>query len=661
MKTLHVIISNKVATYLQRDGYIVCGNADNQIEFTFDKEWDAYERKTARFIWGGKPVDVEFSGNVCPVPIVANTEQLKVGVYVENLSTTTSAVIPCRLSVLCDSKTEAEGKVVIPDGTPVLGEATITENGEHYPGDGYDGFYKVTVKVAEGGEIPEGYIKPTGTKVITENGPHNVAEFASVEVNVPTGSGEDIPEFTEVEGFDVFLDEADEGTITVAYSAPQDVKLPAPSAGVAARLASVDDDNFIPSNIKKGVSIFGMTGNYEGEGSATPTQEKSVTITENGTTEVLPDAGFALSKVTINANVKQNYCLVRFYNDDRTTLLYEVLVPYGSSAVYAGDAPVSSLGADYTFAGFEPSTANVTADMDCYAVYDEPVAPEVGSLDSTSWADISAISAEGTAANYFAVGDTKSLALNGKVGTVTINETYYCYILGFDHNSAIEGNGIHFGTFKTADGIDIALTDSVYDADAYTTGNKFFNANHWGNSNRGGWAGCDMRYDILGSTDVQPSGYGASAGDNRVGYDATATCTTNPVANTLMAALPADLRAVMKPITKYTDGKGNSQGDVPANVIATIDYLPLLAEFEIFGVQKYANKYEQEKQQQYAYYAAGNSKIKYRSLETTKTCQWWQRSCYPGGANAFCYVFSNGTADVRAVTRPQGIAPLFMV
>ena len=36
---------------------------------------------------------------------------------------------------------------------------------------------------------------------------------------------------------------------------------------------------------------------------ATPTQEKSVTITENGTTEVTPDSGKNLSKVTITTNV----------------------------------------------------------------------------------------------------------------------------------------------------------------------------------------------------------------------------------------------------------------------------------------------------------------------------------------------------------------------
>ncbi len=64
---------------------------------------------------------------------------------------------------------------------PVLQEKTATENGEVAPDDGYDGLSKVTVNVP----IPDGYIKPSGTKSITANGTHDVTNYASVSVNVP--------------------------------------------------------------------------------------------------------------------------------------------------------------------------------------------------------------------------------------------------------------------------------------------------------------------------------------------------------------------------------------------------------------------------------------------------------------------------------------------
>lgn len=41
-----------------------------------------------------------------------------------------------------------------------------------------------------------------------------------------------------------------------------------------------------------------------GGGESTPTQEKTIEITENGTVEVVPDEGYALSKVTANVNVE---------------------------------------------------------------------------------------------------------------------------------------------------------------------------------------------------------------------------------------------------------------------------------------------------------------------------------------------------------------------
>lgn len=106
MRDLHVIVSNKVATYLSRDGNIVCGNSDYQIVFAFDSEWDAYEDKIARFIWNNEYQDVPFTGDTVTVPTLSNAKQVSVGVYAGDLCTTTPAVIECQLSILCGTTTE---------------------------------------------------------------------------------------------------------------------------------------------------------------------------------------------------------------------------------------------------------------------------------------------------------------------------------------------------------------------------------------------------------------------------------------------------------------------------------------------------------------------------------------------------------------------------
>jgi len=286
-------------------------------------------------------------------------------------------------------------------------------------------------------------------------------------------------------------------------------------------------------------------------------------------------------------------------------------------------------------------------------------------LNNNSWADIHSVSANG--ANYWSVGDRKSVTINGTVGTLAVNATYWVYILGFNHNEAKEGKGIHFGGFKTAQtgGTDICLIDSYYNQYQSYNGTKYFQMNHWGsssnyNTNYGGWAACDMRYDILGSTNKAPSVYGKVKTTAAVGYDAPTDTATNPVANTLMAALPSDLRAVMQPMTKYTDNKGNSS-NVAANVTKTIDYLPLLAEFEIFGARSYANQYEKDYQAQYAYYAAGNSKVKYRHSATGSTAYWWERSPLYYYADTFCFVDAGGGAGSNLASLSYGLAPAFKV
>lgn len=290
--------------------------------------------------------------------------------------------------------------------------------------------------------------------------------------------------------------------------------------------------------------------------------------------------------------------------------------------------------------------------------------PSVGTaLEAMSWSDVKQIADQDLGANYFKVGDRKSVKLNGTVGTKSYNNvTLYTFILGFNHNATLEGNHlIHFAGFKTAatGGVDVCLDDGSYNS-YKTDGSKIFNMNHWGNYNYGGWAACDMRYDILGSTNQAPSGYGSARVAGATGTNPTATCATSPVANTLMAALPSDLRAVMQPITKYSDAVGNSS-NVAANVKATIDYLPLLAEFEVHGARTYANQYEKDKQAQYAYFSAGNSKVFYRQSTTGTAAWWWNRSAIYGNANSFCIVHSNGTATTTGAYISGGVLPAFAV
>lgn len=368
----------------------------------------------------------------------------------------------------------------------------------------------------------------------------------------------------------------------------------------------------------------------------------------------------ATSDVTFYAvwSTTLRYYTVRFLNG--TTVLQTESLCYGELPVYTGTEPTKETDAEavYSFIGWSPEISTVTGAVDYQAQFSK-----IKALNAYSWSEVSAISAEGTGQNYFAVGDSKEIVVSGTIGAYARNSSYRVYIIGFDHNSEYEGNGITFGTFRrTADGesYDFAFDDNNYH-NGSDDGTKYFNMNHWGNYSYGGWAGCDMRYDILGSTDVAPSGYGAAVTTDRTGNNPSQNCALNPVANTLMAALPYELRMIMKPMTKYTDGKGDSS-NAEMNVIETIDYLPLLAEFEILGVRTNANEHEQTKQKQYEYYASGNSAIKYRaSMYGRSDLQWWTRSPAFDSDKRYCAVSSSGKSTLYPTWYSLGLAPIFKV
>ena len=256
-------------------------------------------------------------------------------------------------------------------------------------------------------------------------------------------------------------------------------------------------------------------------------------------------------------------------------------------------------------------------------------------LSSNSWAVIKAVSDAGQGANYWSVGDTKRITLNGKVGAYTFsNFNVDVFILGFNHNSSKEGsNRIHFQIGKVS-GKAVALCDSQYNGSGSSA---MFHMNS-SDSNSGGWNGSYMRKTLLGNSNTPDS----------------------TLENSLMAALPSDLLAVMKTVTKYTDNTGggsNSSG----NVTATADYLFLLAEFEVFGTRYWANQYEQNSQKQYDYYKAGNSRVAYNHSAVSTAVWWWLRSASYYASNYFCDVYTGGSYGNNSAYYSAGLRPGFAV
>ena len=274
------------------------------------------------------------------------------------------------------------------------------------------------------------------------------------------------------------------------------------------------------------------------------------------------------------------------------------------------------------------NTATTTVSVTKAGMYEVTLLFVDATLNNNDWETIKQVADASAGANYWSVGDTKEITINGKLsdGLTLSNYQTWVYIIGFNHNSSVEGTGIAFGGFKTAQtgGKDVALCDSAYPNNK--TSGQWFNMNN-SNTNSGGWKSSRMR------------------------------STTLPL---VKSALPPELTSVIKTTSIYSDNTGGGS-DTASYVTATQDELYLLAEFEIFGARSYANSAERNYQQQYAYYVAGNSKIKYRHDSTATAVGWWERSVYATGAADFCRVIAGGAADGGNASRSIGLAVAFKI
>ena len=196
-------------------------------------------------------------------------------------------------------------------------------------------------------------------------------------------------------------------------------------------------------------------------------------------------------------------------------------------------------------------------------------------------------------------GNAGSIWSVGDKKTINIDGTDYQFqIIGFNHDTKTAGG--------TA-GITFQMVDCM-------NAKEYMNSS---DTNSGGWTSCAMRTSTL---------------------------------NSIFSNLPADLQNVIKAVNKLT-----SAGDRSSTINTTSDKLFLLSEVEIFGSTDYSKSGEGS---QYAYYKAGNSKVK---KVKGSASDWWERSPSGGTSYYFCSVANNAAPTHFQATWTEGVSFGFCV
>lgn len=212
----------------------------------------------------------------------------------------------------------------------------------------------------------------------------------------------------------------------------------------------------------------------------------------------------------------------------------------------------------------------------------------VPSLSSMSWADIDAVGKAGAAASVFAIGDEKDVVLAGETITLRIED--------FNHDDKASGGKapITFGMKNL-----LAATQQM----------------NSGNTNSGGWNSSAMRSRM----------------------------------STYLSQLPADLRAVIKPVVKKA-----TVGNSSTSIQSSTDSLWLFSCIEV-GLHTTEAGYNGEGTT-YPLFIDNNSRIKKLSNGTGGAQYYWERSPYAGGSTSFRDVFVDGSSVSHDASTSFGVA-----
>lgn len=211
---------------------------------------------------------------------------------------------------------------------------------------------------------------------------------------------------------------------------------------------------------------------------------------------------------------------------------------------------------------------------------------------NNTWEKIIDVCRKDIVPESWAVGDKKTMTIGGADFEITI--------IGKYHDVYADGNGRAPLTLQMQNGF----------------GTKF-KLNSTATS-AGGWDACEARTAAGGARD------------------------------TVKNSMPTEVASGIAKVRKRTSAGSNSQ-----TIVDSSDDLFLLSEVEVFGTTNGTAFGEGE---QYNYYAAGNSKIKY--VGTSKS-NWWLRSPRLAANGYFYYVSTAGALTSNSPTNALGVSFAF--
>lgn len=271
----------------------------------------------------------------------------------------------------------------------------------------------------------------------------------------------------------------------------------------------------------------------------------------------------------------------------------------------SGIATATISGTTVTIKGVSTGDTTVTVNASAGANYQAKsasisVSADIGpvgvSFATDSWETIAAVAENGTASQFYSIGDTKNITISG-IGTMTLE------IADFDHDY-LSGS-----TSAQKAGISIITKDLLYQTYPMNSGN----------SNVGGFS-----VSLLDET----------------------------LNSTIYNALPADLRSVIKTIYKwYGNGGGATGGKFEGRKL----WVPL--EYEMFGTTTFAPSTEHStgNARKYPIFTDNASRIK-KLNNGSGSAQWyWEASPYASNATGFCAVTSGGSANYNDASLTFGV------